>query len=78
MAAGDIGFSSLQNRVKYLRTLLPSFTERVLKGVVRWMKGGAGGVMRGEGLLRKIRFPFMSAEFLADETRFCFPESATD
>ena len=50
--------------------------ERVLQGVVRWMKGGAGGVMRGEGLLRKIRFPLMSAEFLVREARALLPESA--
>ena len=50
--------------------------ERVLQGVVRWMKGGAGGVMRGEGLLRKIRFPFMSGEFLADEAREMLLESS--
>jgi hypothetical protein len=49
--------------------------ERVLKCAVRWMKGGAGGAARGEGLLRKIRFPSMPAEFLADEARGMLPES---
>ena len=47
--------------------LVSESEERVLKGVVRWMTGG--GAMRGEGLLRKIRFPFMSGVFLADEAR---------
>ncbi len=32
--------------------------------------------MRGEGLLRKIRFPFMSGVFLADEARGMLPGSA--
>jgi hypothetical protein len=50
--------------------LVSESEERVLKGVVRWMKGG-GGVTRGEGLLQKIRFPqaIMSAVFLRDEAR---------
>ncbi len=48
--------------------------ERVLKGVVRWMTGG--GAMRGEGLLRKIRVPFMSGVFPADEARGVLPEIA--
>ena len=54
--------------------LISESEERVLKGVVRWMKGGGGGVIRGEGLLRKIRFPFMSAKFLADKARVMLPE----
>jgi hypothetical protein len=56
--------------------LVSESEERVLKGVVRWMKGGAVGVMRGEGLLRKIRFPFMSSLFLADEARGMLPASS--
>jgi hypothetical protein len=56
--------------------LVSESEERVLKAAARWMKGGAGGVIRGEGLLRKIRFPFMSAAFLADEVRGILPESA--
>ena len=56
--------------------LVSESEERVLKGVVRWMKGGGGGVLRGEGLLRKIRFPFMSADFLVREARDLLPESA--
>ncbi len=55
--------------------LVSESEERVLKGVVRWMKGGGGGVIRGEGLLRKIRFPFMSTNFLADEARGVLPDS---
>ncbi len=49
--------------------LVSESEERVLKSVVRWMKGGGGDAMRGEDLLRKIRFPFMSALFLIDEAR---------
>ncbi len=56
--------------------LVSESEERVLKGVVRWMERGAGGVIRGEGLLRKIRFPFMSAEFLLGDMRGMHPESA--
>jgi hypothetical protein len=56
--------------------LVSESEERVLKGVVRWMKGGAGGVIRGEGLLNKIRFPFTSGVFLANEARSLLPESA--
>ncbi len=40
--------------------LVSESEERVLKDVVRWMKGGVGDVIRGEDLLRKMRFPFMS------------------
>jgi hypothetical protein len=39
--------------------------ERVYEGVVRWMKGGGGGE-RDAGLLRKVRFPYMGGEYLAD------------
>jgi WD40 repeat protein len=55
--------------------LVSESEERVLKGVVRWMKGETGGVIRGEGLLRKIRFPFMTTEYLAGEARMDIPES---
>ena len=55
--------------------LVSESEERVLKSVVRWMERGAGGVIRGEGLLRKIRFPFMSADFLLREARRILPES---
>ena len=40
--------------------------ERVFEAVVRWMKGGEGcGGVRGSELLRKVRFPFMHARYLA-------------
>jgi hypothetical protein len=54
--------------------LVSESEERVLKGVVRWMQGGDDGVIRGEGLLCKIRFPFISAAFLACEARVLLPE----
>jgi hypothetical protein len=54
--------------------LVSESEDRVLEGVVRWMKGGGGDVIRGEGLLRKIRFPFMSADFLAYKARAMLPE----
>ncbi len=44
--------------------------ERVLKGAVRWMKGGGGGVIQGEGLLRKIQV------FLLNEARALLPENS--
>jgi hypothetical protein len=60
--------------------LIAECEERVLMAVVRWIKSclkrGAGGVIRGEGLLRKIRFPFISAEYLTREARAILPESA--
>ena len=56
--------------------LVSESEERVLKSVVRWMKGGGGDTMRGEGLLRKIRLPFMSALFLMNEAREMLPECA--
>ncbi len=55
--------------------LVSESEERVLKGVVCWMKEGCGGVIRGEGLLRKIRFPFMPALFLLNEARALLPEN---
>jgi hypothetical protein len=39
--------------------------EPVFEGVVRWMKGGEGGRVRGSGLLGKVRFPLMAREYLA-------------
>ena len=47
----------------------------MLDGVVLWMKGGAGGVIQWESLLRKICFPFMSADFLLRVARGLLPES---
>jgi WD40 repeat protein len=40
--------------------------ERVYEGAVRWIKGGAGGSVRGAGLLKKVRLPYMGGEYLAD------------
>ena len=40
--------------------------EAVLEAVLRWMEGGgAGGGARGEGLLARVRFPFMDEAYLA-------------
>ena len=44
--------------------------ERVFETVVRWMtRGGAAGAVRGGGLLRKVRFPFMAAAYLEKEAK---------
>jgi hypothetical protein len=43
--------------------------ERVYEGVVRWIKGGEGGAVRGLGLLRKVRFPLMEEGYLAGLSR---------
>ena len=40
--------------------------EVVFEGVVRWMKGGGDGGIRGRTLLQKIRFPYMDVLFLAN------------
>ena len=39
--------------------------ERVFEGVVRWLKRGEGGEVRGSGLLGKVRFPLMEEGYLA-------------
>ena len=50
--------------------------ERVYESLVRWMKGGeAGKALRGEGLLRKIRFPFMNLIYLADVAKELLPDN---
>jgi hypothetical protein len=56
--------------------LVTESEERVFKGLVRWMTRGGGSMIRGEVLLHKIRFPFMSAFSLADEAIGMLPESA--
>jgi len=43
--------------------------ERVYEGVMRWMKGGEGGAVRGSGLLGKVRFPLMEEGYLAGLAR---------
>ncbi len=48
--------------------------ERVLVAAVRWMRMKGGGI-RGEGLLRKIRFPLMATAYLADEAREMLPDN---
>jgi hypothetical protein len=49
--------------------------ERVFEGVVQWMKGGGGGTVRGEGLLRKIRFPYMDGVYINDISRNTLPDA---
>jgi hypothetical protein len=57
--------------------------EEVFEALVRWMTapraaggGGAAGV-RGEGLLRTIRFPLMNAKYLAGRAREALPGVAS-
>ena len=50
--------------------------ERVFEGVVRWMKGGGGGELRGSRLLGKVRFPFMEGRYLAGLSRVACGELA--
>ena len=38
--------------------------EEAFEGLLEWMKGAAGGTMRGRELLRKIRFGVMEQEYL--------------
>ena len=47
--------------------LMTEKEEVVYEALLRWMKGGVGDSeeVRGEELLRKIRFPFMDGEYLA-------------
>jgi hypothetical protein len=45
--------------------LMTESEERVFEATVRWMRGGDGGWLLGEGLLRKVRFPFMDRRYLA-------------
>jgi hypothetical protein len=37
--------------------LMTESKERVFEATVRWMRGGDGGRLLGEGLLRKVLFP---------------------
>jgi hypothetical protein len=57
--------------------LVSDSEERVLKGVVRWMKGGGRGVIRGEGLLRKIRFPLTHTQASFNTMRYKGRDSAS-
>ena len=58
--------------------LVSESEELVFESLVRWMKAGAGAPpgaeLRGEGLLRKIRFPYMDGLFLADGVRRMLPD----
>ena len=56
--------------------LMTAREENVFEGVVRWMQGGDEGELRGTGLLRKVRFPFMEGDFLEDLSRQPHPECA--
>ena len=47
--------------------------ERAYEGLVRWMRGGEGG-LRGRGLLRAIRFGVMEDGYLATGVHGVFPE----
>ena len=53
--------------------------ERVFEALLRWMEGGGDGggtTLRGEGLLRKVRFPFMEGLYLANVARDALPGHA--
>ena len=52
-----------------LTTGLHESDEQVFECLLRWMRSGIKDKGRYEGLLRKIRFPFMNALYLADEAR---------
>ena len=52
--------------------------EEAFEGLLEWMKGAAGGTMRGRELLRKIRFGVMEQEYLEESARQMFPEELRD
>ena len=52
--------------------------EEVFEGLVRWMKGDAGGGLRGRELLRKIRFGVMEEGYLDAKARKVVPEEYGD
>ena len=70
--AGTAGFLSLDEEAvgDLLEDdgLRASREEAAFEGLVRWMKGGDGG-LRGRGLLSKIRFGLMGREYLASHIR---------
>jgi hypothetical protein len=47
--------------------------EKVFEALVRWMRG-AEGELRGENLLRKVRFPLMTQEYLDEKVRMLLPD----
>ena len=48
--------------------------EEAFEGLVGWMKGDAGGVLRGRELLRQIRFGVMEQGYLKEKARGMLPE----
>ena len=48
--------------------------EEAFEGLVRWMKGDAGGGLRGRELLGSIRFAVMAEEYLEEKARGVVPE----
>ena len=52
--------------------------EAALEAVVRWMKGEAGGELRGRGLLGKIRFCLFDPEYLAADAHQLLPADHVD
>ena len=48
--------------------------EEAFEGLVRWMKGGGGGALRGRELLRMIRFGVMEQKFLESKAHDALPE----
>ena len=48
--------------------------EEAFEGLVRWMKGGAGGGLRGRELLGSIRFGVMEKRYLEEKARGMLPE----
>ena len=52
--------------------------EEAFEGLVRWMKGDAGGGLRGRELLRKIRFGVMEEGYLEAKAREMVPEEYGD
>jgi hypothetical protein len=57
--------------------LRASREEAVLEAVVGWMKG-AGGELRGRGLLSKIRYCVLGAEYLAADVHRLLPAEHAD
>ncbi len=47
--------------------------EKVFEALVRWMRGGEGE-LRGENLLRKVRFPLMAREYLNEHVEKLLPD----
>ena len=55
--------------------LVTASEERVLEGVIRWMKAGEGGDgERGEEALRRVRYPLMGREYMCKQALELGPE----